>query len=317
MNDKQIDNFLRRRFSTVGWALLGYNAILNILVWAVFGLDILGGFVQNLSAGTRSLPDWDAIYGDAWGYLWAIAVGFVILQAWKGRDYWRRELLVKEKPMTAGVFAAVLCLTVGAQLVSGLWVSLVELVMNGFGRSVTGVLDAISGSCDTFSMFLYSAILGPLAEEVLFRGYVLRSLRPYGKKFAVVLSALLFGLFHGNILQAPYAFLMGLVFGYVTVEYSLTWSVALHVFNNLVLADLYTRLTAGLSDAVYYILDGAVFGGCAVASCVILIANRRAIAAYLRSEWMDRRCLKCFFTSAGIVLLLLRLGWDMLALLTY
>lgn len=91
MNDKQIDNFLRRRFSTVGWALLGYNAILNILVWAVFGLDILGGFVQNLSAGTRSLPDWDAIYGDAWGYLWAIAVGFVILQAWKGRDYWRRE----------------------------------------------------------------------------------------------------------------------------------------------------------------------------------------------------------------------------------
>lgn len=189
--------------------------------------------------------------------------------------------------------------------------------MNGFGRSVTGVLDAISGERDTFSMFLYSAILGPLAEEVLFRGYVLRSLRPYGKKFAVVLSALLFGLFHGNILQAPYAFLMGLVFGYVTVEYSLTWSVALHVFNNLVLADLYTRLTAGLSDAVYYILDGAVFGGCAVASCVILIANRRAIAAYLRSEWMDRRCLKCFFTSAGIVLLLLRLGWDMLALLTY
>lgn len=298
MNEKQIDRFLRRQFSTVGWALVFYNVLLTGLVYAVLAQDALSQFIRN------TWVDYDAVYGNAWGYLAAIAVGIVILHSWKGPGYWRQEVLVREKPMHLGAFAAFITLTIGAQMVSSLWISLVEAIMNGFGGSIMPMLEGISGASETFSMFLYGAIVGPVAEEVLFRGFVLRSLRPYGKRFAIVLSSLLFAFFHGNLLQLPYAFIMGLVMGYVAAEYSIYWALAVHMFNNLVLADLYPRLTAGLSDAAYYTLDTILFGGFAVGAVVLLMVNRKKVRAYREENWMDRRCLKCFFTNSGILVLL-------------
>jgi hypothetical protein len=96
---------------------------------------------------------------------------------------------------------------------------------------------------------------------------------------------------------------MGLILGYVTVEYSIGWAVLLHMFNNLVLADLLTRLTANWSDMAYGTLNTVLFGGSAVISIVILLRNRWEISAYRDSEWIDRRCLKCFFTNSGILIL--------------
>ena len=116
-------------------------------------------------------------------------------------------------------------------------------------------------------------------------------------------SAFLFGLFHGNLLQAPYAFLVGLVLGYAAAEYSAGWSMVLHIFNNLVLADLLSRLTASFSEMAVSAVNLTVFGGFFAAAVVILIANRARVRAYIQSEWIDRRCLKCFFLSAGVIVL--------------
>ena len=97
--------------------------------------------------------------------------------------------------------------------------------------------------------------------------------------------------------------LMGLLFGYVTVEYSLVWSIALHMFNNLVLADLLARLTASWPEMALGTLNLVLFGGSALLSVVILSANRKRIRGYQKGEWMDRRCLKCFFLSPGILVM--------------
>ena len=169
--------------------------------------------------------------------------------------------------------------------------------------SATGTLDAVSGSSDTVSMFLYASFLAPISEELIFRGFILRSLRPYGKRFAILGSAFLFGLFHGNLLQTPYAFLVGLVLGYTAVEYSVGWSMVLHIFNNLVLADLLSRLTASFSETAVSAVNLTVFGGFFAAAVAILIANRVRVRAYIQGEWIDRRCLKCFFLSAGVIAL--------------
>ena len=67
------------------------------------------------------------------------------------------------------------------------------------------------------------------------------------------------------------------------------------------LADLLSRLTANWSEASCGMLNLILFGGSAVLSLVILLRNRREIRAYRKSEWMDRRCLKCFFTNLGIL----------------
>ena len=316
MTDKQIDKWLRRRFTEVGWVLVCYYGLMTLL--SVLGMlwEGLNQLALSVAAGKlHGMMDPDAMMGNAWGYIITIAVGFAILHAWKGSGYWKQEIFAKNAPMNRKVLGVALTLCIGSQMVNSLWVSGLELVLNRFDRSVMPVLEMVSGDADTFSMFLYASILAPVAEEILFRGYVLRSLRSYGKRFAVFGSALLFGLFHGNLLQTPYAILVGLVLGYVTVEYSIGWAMLIHMFNNLVLADLLTRLTASWSDLAYGIFNTLVFGGFFVASLVILIKNREPIREYRDSEWMDRRVLKCFFTNSGIIAMTLIALVNMITLL--
>lgn len=317
MEEKQINKWLRRQFSPLGWWLVGYYVLMNVLVSAAIHLDLVSQYVRSLSAGTFFQGiNMDSAAGNAWGYIVTIAVGLIILHAWKGPDYWREELLVKEQPMRPGVFFCLLALCVGSQMVNSLWIGLIEGILNLFGISALGILESVSGSTESFSMFLYASILAPFAEELIFRGYILRSLRPYGKRFAIVGSAFLFGLFHGNLLQTPYTFLIGLVLGYVTVEYSIGWAVALHLFNNLVLADLLSRLTANLPVLAANMISLTIIGGCAVAAAVILLVKRKEIGEYNRSEWIDRRCLKWFFFNSGMIVLALIMLVNMLLMLS-
>jgi membrane protease YdiL (CAAX protease family) len=234
-------------------------------------------------------------------YILVPIVVLLILLAWKGGDFWKTQVFTRRKKMNLGLFAVFACLCLASQLVNSFWISGLEWIMNRFDRSVEEILESVSGSSDTVSMFLYASILAPVWEELLFRGYVLRALRPYGKRFAILGSALLFGLFHGNLLQTPYAVVMGLVFGYMTVEYSIVWAILLHMFNNLVLADLLSRLTAQWSEMAFGTLNLILFGGGALISLIILIRNRENIRAYRKSEWMDRRCIRCFVTAPGIL----------------
>ena len=312
MTDKQINKWLRRQFSRIGWILLLYYGLMTLLAYVTAGVDMARQSLWAFAAGDFSSPlDWDAINNNAWGYVAAALTGFAVLDAWKGRNFWKQEVFAREAPMDLRTFLCMLCFCMGAQMANSLWITLLELLLNPLGKSVMPILESVSGDSETFSMFLYAAILAPVWEELLFRGYVLRSLRPYGRRFAILCSAILFGLFHGNLLQTPYAVLMGLLLAYVTLEYSLGWSVLLHMFNNLVLADLLTRITANWSEMAYGVLNLVLFGGSAVLSVILLVKNRGRIRGWRTGEWMDRRCLKCFLTSAGVLALTALMGVQM------
>lgn len=65
----------------------------------------------------------------------------------------------------------------------------------------------------------------------------MQPLRKYGDKFAIVMSALVFGLMHGNAVQAIFAFIVGLIIGYAVVVTGSMWTgIAIHFFNNFVSA---------------------------------------------------------------------------------
>ncbi len=302
MTDKQINRWLRRRFSAVGWLLLLYYGLMTLLTSLTAAADAAGQLLWAFAAGDFSGNlNWDLINSNAWGYIVSVLVGFAVLDAWKGSDFRKREVFAREAPMKGSTFLCMICFCMGAQMINSLWITLLELLLYPLGKSVMPILESVAGDTDSFSMFLYAALLAPVWEELLFRGYVLRTLRPFGKRFAVLGSALLFGLFHGNLLQTPYAVLMGLVLGYMTVEYSIVWAILLHMFNNLVLADLLSRLTAQWSEMAFGTLNLFLFGGGALVSLVILVRNRENIRAYRRAEWMDRRCIRCFVTAPGIL----------------
>ena len=77
-------------------------------------------------------------------------------------------------------------------------------------------------------------ILAPIAEELVFRGLIFRRMREFAP-FAVsmIFSALIFGFYHGNVVQGVYAFLVGLLCAYVCEKFkSILAPILLHMCAN-------------------------------------------------------------------------------------
>ncbi|MFR6496551.1 MAG: lysostaphin resistance A-like protein [Ruminococcus sp.] len=131
-------------------------------------------------------------------------------------------------------------------------------------------------------MFLYTAVFAPVGEELICRGLVMPQFQRYGKVFAIVTSALLFGVMHANLFQMPFAFLTGLVLGYTAAEFSLRWSILLHLLNNLVFGELLGRAMGYLSPAAQdYLYRGINIFFFAFAA-FWLLHRREQLKQYLR-----------------------------------
>ena len=100
--------------------------------------------------------------------------------------------------------------------------------------------------------YLALGILAPLAEEMVFRGAILRTLLNYfnGRMYwvPIIVSALLFGLVHGNMAQLLNAFLIGILLGwmYYRTE-SIVPGIVLHWVNNTVAYTMY-KLMPQMND---------------------------------------------------------------------
>lgn len=84
-------------------------------------------------------------------------------------------------------------------------------------------------------LILCLGIIGPVAEEYVFRGLVYLRLRDFvSRNLAIVISSAIFGLYHMNLLQAIYAWVMGMSFAWLLdVTGSMKTCVLLHVGANL------------------------------------------------------------------------------------
>lgn len=90
---------------------------------------------------------------------------------------------------------------------------------------VQDVVDVAAGAATPVEwalVVLSVVIVGPLAEEVVFRGVVLRALEPRGRTVAVYGSALLFALVHlfdpNALLSVPFFFVLGVVLGHAVIR---------------------------------------------------------------------------------------------------
>lgn len=315
MTERDIRKVLRRRMGSVSWTLVLYYGVLYLMVAAVISGESLMRFFATFPQIPSQEEIMSSAMGNAWGYLLAILVGLVILMGWKGAGYVTNELWKKKTAMTAGSFLALLCVFTGGQILFSLLTQLLSWILTPLGIDITASLEAATGEADTLSMFLYAGFAAPIAEELLFRGLIQGTLRPYGKRFAIFGSAFLFGMFHGNLVQTPFAFAVGLVLGYTAETYSLIWSVALHAFNNLVLGDLLTRLAQLLPVPFGDLLTGMILLAFTVAGIVILILRRREVREYFAVDGMDRRCLRSFFVNSGMAVFLLMMITNMLLML--
>lgn len=82
---------------------------------------------------------------------------------------------------------------------------------------------------------LSAGIFGCIVEEVSMRGVTYGRMKCYwGKRKAMFFSALVFGIYHLNVVQAVYAFVLGLFFAWVYERYDSLWAPCIaHMSANL------------------------------------------------------------------------------------
>ena len=128
------------------------------------------------------------------------------------------------------------------------------------------------------------AFLGPLLEEVLFRGAIQGLLmRFFGRPWpAIIVAALVFGVFHMNPVQIVYATLLGIVFGWIYYRTGSLMSVIVgHVLNN----SLAVATTVAFSSAEEQAVANSSAG---IAGFVLFAALSVFLAVKLNKEMQEK-----------------------------
>ncbi len=107
--------------------------------------------------------------------------------------------------------------------------SISEALGSTSGDSVTTIVT----SAPIWALAIFAVILAPIFEELFFRKVIIDRLAPYGEWMAIVLSSVLFGLFHCNLSQFFYATALGLIFGFLYLKTrKIIYTVILHAIIN-------------------------------------------------------------------------------------
>ncbi|WP_010580941.1 CPBP family intramembrane glutamic endopeptidase [Liquorilactobacillus vini] len=238
-----------------------------------------------------------------WPYLAAILFGFIFIILISSKQDWQRYWQTGPQKMTAKTFLSLIAILLTGQIAASLFAQFLESVFQLFGLSVLAQLKDATQHSESFSMLLYAAVFGPLLEELVFRGFVLQSLNKINSVLAILGSAYLFGLYHVNFVQSPFAFLIGLVLGYTALTYGLFWSLLLHIFNNFVLGDFLNQLLRLVPTiAANEISSGLIlFGG--IIGVLVLAAKSQLIKAWFSKLKLSRQFIKLYFGNHLVILI--------------
>lgn len=262
---------LRRDSNFVGFIMLGVVAgtqltftLLALLLCAVGVLNLHDMCVAQLGL---SHVQFLCFYGIV--YLIAMVVPAVIIALCSGRRYFP---LGPAERFPSGIAFLGLLSAVGACMLANIFANMFVQFLHQFGVPIPQAPDMMQNTPVSFVLNLVIfAVLPALAEELVFRGYVLRSLRPYGDGFAVIVSSLLFGLMHGNVSQIPFALCVGLVIGWLYVSTNNIWlPIAVHFSNNAI-SVLVTYLSMSASPGNASIFSLLIFGGLIVLGVIATI----------------------------------------------
>lgn len=292
----------RRDFSRIGASLC-----LMVVVWYALA-TVLEGALYAAVGGKGETPNWVTYVGSGVPlYLIAMPIAVVLM----GKS---TVIETRKFDMKPGLFFKLLLMCLPMMWAGSVFGSMLSMVLSN-GEATDRVADLAMQTNIWNVVFL--VIVGPIFEEWLFRKQLIDHTRKYGEKTAILLSGLAFGLFHMNLFQFFYAFLLGLMFGYVYTRTSkLRYSTAMHMiinFNGGVLAPwVLTRVDLDqlekVSEAaengnaaameqwasqnveglaimlVYFVLYGAVI----LAGFVLLIRNFKKFEFYTAPEELPR-----------------------------
>ncbi len=306
---------VRRIGNSVGFSLsmfAFFGTVIQLLLLAVMYLTVGVGDTTALMSDPNMLYIINAVTT-----LVVLTVPYVF--AAKFADSHVRELLPFEKVSFIKVVTFIM-LGMGVCAVSNYATGMLSNVFEQFfGIEVESSMSDYGTGWDSFLlMLLCIGVLPAILEEFALRGVVMGLLRKrFSDGASIFISALLFGLLHGNLQQIPFAFGVGLILGYATVyTKSLVPAMLIHAMNNSlsVVLSFATASASPMMSQVTMLLYYAVsllLGACGF---IILIKTDKSALRLSRERTENtKRYTRWFFGSAWIIVFLVIIGLEVLA----
>ncbi|MBQ8683287.1 MAG: CPBP family intramembrane metalloprotease [Clostridia bacterium] len=313
---------LRRDAGYIGLTMLSVTAAMQFTYVAAVALMIGIGVLTPDALNQFQLGMNNTAYLCFYGVVYALsmAVPAVLVALCCRRRYFP---LSPAKPCPGGVALFGVLAAVGGCMLTSIVVSVILSYLSQFGVPMPESPEMMVNTPTSMLLSLVvMAVLPAIFEEMVFRGYVLRTLRPYGDWFAVVVSALLFGLIHGNIQQVPFAFVVGILLGWLYVSTDNIWLPMVVHFCNNATSVLLEYFGFSLPEMQMGLLNMLVIGaliGLGVVAAIVLCVRYREIFSLRRnatSLTLGERVGGLFSSPAFVIsiIIFILLMWVVLAL---
>lgn len=151
----------------------------------------------------------------------------------------------------------------------GLNILLILTGLVGKSESYKQVAERQYGVAFGIGLFIYG-VISPIVEEIVFRGLIYNRMKKYYAIWtSVIVSALLFGAWHGNMVQALYGTCMGILLAY-TYERFKDFKIPC-IFHAIANISVYTiTYNSGLYQAVVRSYNAVVLIGISIVMIVLI-----------------------------------------------
>ena len=225
-----------KEFSRVGFSLLTLNIVLLIVAYAM-QFALIFAYEGN----------YDALVADWWWNwvlslvpLYAVATPVMLLvlhglpKAPHNDTYVKNGETLEKSPFTVGKFFLLLVIALGCMYIGSYIGQTVMAVLSMIANhDYESSLNSMVTESPVWMTFIGTVICAPIGEEFLFRKLLIDRTRRWGDLISILVSALTFALFHGNLFQFFYAFFIGAILAYIyTRTGKLRWCMAMHAAVN-------------------------------------------------------------------------------------
>ncbi len=203
----------------------------------------------------------------------SMLVGFLFM----GIYLWRKDYLNNYKQLFSVFSISFLLYSILAGISS---IFVIECIMSFLSFFPDLMKDTFNLLQSGWLGILCIAVLGPILEELLFRGAITKVLlQKYSPLKAILLSGLIFGVFHLNPVQVVGGVLSGFLFAWIYYKSgSLIPTILIHIINNSL--SVYMTLHYPKVDHASQIIGEPAYLICMIVSVVLLLFSLKMINSY-------------------------------------
>lgn len=241
--------------------------------------------------------------------------------------YWLMKKLdeteIEKNSITPKTFLLYTSITITLMWIGNLiGIAITMLLSGAIQTNIANPVQELINSTDILFNLVIICIMAPIFEEIFFRKLLIDRTIKYGAKVSIILSAIMFGLFHGNLNQFFYATFMGGFFAYVYIKTGkITYTIILHSIVNLMGSVISLLITSSITNLQtnFNTIDLLIISVYSIALITFLTIGVYGLTKFKKAKFNGAKTeialknpLKTMFLNYGMILFILFFIFEMI-----